>query len=383
MASFRAPIGANRSRRPQASSAAETHCGLRRKVNQDAFLDRPSMDLWAVADGVGGLSDGERASLAVIAALELAEPSERLVDDIADRLFMTNRDLRLEAVVEGKVAIASTVVVLVADHAKRHFTCLWVGDSRLYRLRAGVLAQITRDHTPLQEMGDTQRITPSDRKLTDAISRAVGSEDTLNVERIEGSIKPGDIFLLCTDGLSKPVAPESIRELLSSGKAALSARYLIDAALAAGGPDNVTAIVVTFPKEARTAKGMWRRLRYAARPKPAKAYSSPLWLGVYLLVFLSFAATLVPLLQISAAPPTGGLVLLDEDRAYRWSQIAIAVNGLFVMVAALADTGRSSALFLLKLVIMTLLALLLLGATGPIRSTLESATNEPVQNYDW
>jgi hypothetical protein len=75
--------------------------------------------------------------------------------------------------------------------------------------------------------------------------------------------------------------------------------------------------------------------------------------------------------------------LLDEDRAYRWSQIAIAVNGLFVMVAALADTGRSSALFLLKLVIMTLLALLLLGATGPIRSTLESATNEPVQNYDW
>ncbi len=302
----------------RAISSAATHCGFRRRNNQDAILNRPDMDLWAVADGVGGFGGGETASRIVIEVLERFEPSEDYGDDIAILLATANRELRLQAVVDGTGTIASTVVALVTNRSQQRFTCLWVGDSRLYRLRGRDLLQITKDHTPLQEIGQGARL--SNPKLQNALSRAIGSEEALDVGRVDGAIEPGDIFLLCTDGLSKPVNLRQISSLLSTGTTALAAQYLVDAALAAGGPDNVSAIVVSFPSAARGA-GRWRWTRKSGKQqpllKPKSVRRKVIALCLLVLVALAALATQGPALSLAQVEKA------LSDTAYQWLRAAL------------------------------------------------------------
>ncbi|WP_416067389.1 PP2C family protein-serine/threonine phosphatase [Rhizobium sp. ZK1] len=305
----------------RAASSAATHCGLRRRNNQDAILDRPDIDLWAVADGVGGFGGGEKASRTVIEVLERFEPSEDYGDDIAKLLVTANRELRLQAVVDGTGTIASTVVALVTNRSQQRFTCLWVGDSRLYRLRGRDLLQITEDHTPLQEIGLGAKL--SNPKLQNALSRAIGSEEALDVGRVDGAIEPGDIFLLCTDGLSKPVNARQISLLLSTGTTALAAQDLVDAALAAGGPDNVSVIVVSFPNAARGA-GRWRWTRKIGkkRPflKPKSVRRRVIALCLLVLVALAAIATQRPALSFAQAEKA------LAETAYRWLRAALTTR---------------------------------------------------------
>lgn len=232
-----------------AACEAVSHRGLVRPRNQDMFLVRPKIGLFVVADGMGGLAHGERASQAVIDGLSGSPPASALDAWVAQCLTRVNDDLLWEAEMETAGMMGSTVVALLVGQGR--FTCLWAGDSRAYRLRAGYLEQLTIDHTPIQEMIDAG-VAETDllagdlterASLAHLVTRAVGTERRFVPGRNCGRAELGDVFLLCTDGLTKTVADASIGALLAERDSHGAALRLVTAAIEAGGPDNVTALV--------------------------------------------------------------------------------------------------------------------------------------------
>jgi len=230
------------------TSAGASHRGCHRTDNQDAFLERHDIGLWAVADGMGGLAHGARASQAIVQALTGLKPGAGLADRVGACLAKVNDDLHWDATMtDGGRMMGSTVVILLVTGDR--FLCLWAGDSRLYRWRRGSLLRVTSDHTPIQGLLDAGLVRDEQalRGLDHVVTRAVGTQVGLDLDRIEGVMETGDIYLLCTDGLSKVVDEGAIASLLVSDGPARAVDRLIAAALAAGGPDNVTALVVSEP----------------------------------------------------------------------------------------------------------------------------------------
>src|SRR5437763_1667320 len=128
--------------------------------------------------------------------------------------------------------IVTTVVVLMARGD--HFACLWAGDSRAYLLRDGVLRQMTRDHSLVQELVDAGSLAPEDAEAhpqANIITRAVGSEEPLQLDKVAGTLLPGDVILLCTDGLFKALREPEMAHLLAAGA---GPQELLDTALKAG-----------------------------------------------------------------------------------------------------------------------------------------------------
>jgi protein phosphatase len=230
------------------TSRSDSHPGLVRKVNEDACLDRPDRGLWAVADGMGGHSAGDLASRTVVDALgSVASPSslESLMDDARARLQVANRELRAEVAVRKVDLIGSTVAVLVA--AGGRCGCLWAGDSRIYLYRSGRLRLLTRDHNRLEELRARGLIAAGDapdQPALWAITRAVGVWPALNLEERVVDVHDGDIFLLCSDGLSNEVGDAEIAGALLTGNCEQASGALIELALRRGGRDNVSAVVV-------------------------------------------------------------------------------------------------------------------------------------------
>jgi protein phosphatase/serine/threonine-protein phosphatase Stp1 len=229
-------------------SRTATHPGTRRTLNEDRFVDRPDIGLWAVADGAGGHESGDLAAGIIAENLEKIEPglsgSELLVA-VRQRIAEANAALRVEAERRGPEAmLASTVVALLAREG--HFACLWAGDSRAYLMRDDVLAPLTHDHSVVQELVDGGTITDEEAERhpsAHVITRAVGAGEELELDKVIGELRPGDRFLLCSDGLSKVVSgPELGATLRALGWQA--AASLVEAALAADGSDNVTAVTV-------------------------------------------------------------------------------------------------------------------------------------------
>jgi serine/threonine protein phosphatase PrpC len=233
---------------PSCISASLSHVGKVRRINEDSCLDRPHLGLWAVADGVGGAHAGDRASGLIVEALDkLTAPTTAVgfLGSVRDSLQRVNRLLRLEAETLNGRTIASTIVVLL--FFGQHYACAWAGDSRLYLLRNGRLRQITRDHSEVQELVDAGEITPDEARhhpRGNLITRAVGAHDDLLLEMVQDQLRAGDMFLLCSDGLTKPVGDAEIQQLVDAHTPDDAARALIDAALSGGGPDNVTVVAV-------------------------------------------------------------------------------------------------------------------------------------------
>jgi protein phosphatase len=230
------------------TSASRTHPGRIREVNEDACLEQPATGVWAVADGMGGHTLGEFASgLAVqgLKGLPPAEDLEQRVSAAIGRLREVNRRLRGEAQWRDVPIIGTTIAALVA--AGGHCSCLWAGDSRIYLLRAGDLVQLTRDHNHL-EAACERPIARSDdtiaRPRKNWITRALGAEDTLDIDRATVELMDGDIFLLCTDGLSNEVSEVSIEQALLPGICGVACDALVDMALGREARDNITAVVV-------------------------------------------------------------------------------------------------------------------------------------------
>jgi serine/threonine protein phosphatase PrpC len=223
---------------------AASHAGTVRTVNQDAWLCRPEIGLFAVADGVGGHGQGEIASQRVVAALNLIPtsiPAECRIMAVRDRLQSAHRALLEEGATPAD-ALASTIVVLML-HGD-HFACLWAGDSRAYLLRDGELCRLTNDHSVVQDLITAGAITEAEAAVDPrrhVITRAVGAgEPELPIDKAVGKTIPGDRFLLCSDGLYKMLATDEVAEMLSGpGNVA---RVLLEAALARQARDNVTVV---------------------------------------------------------------------------------------------------------------------------------------------
>ena len=228
---------------------ALTHPGSVRKYNEDAMVCRPDTGLWAVADGAGGHRTGDVASGMIATSLDGIPPAlsaEECLGQVRLRLSAVHVALRERAIREGGHGsmIASTVVVLLIRNG--HFVCLWAGDSRAYLVRNGVMEQITRDHSLVQSLVDAGDLSAAEAERhpqANVITRAVGSDDpTLELDKVTGTLTPGDRFLLCSDGLCKTLDNETMAGLAADRDA--PADRLIAAALAAGARDNLTAVVV-------------------------------------------------------------------------------------------------------------------------------------------
>lgn len=229
------------------TSASRSHPGRVREVNEDACLDQPELGLWAVADGMGGHTLGDFASgLAVQGLMDLPamENLEQRISAATQRLQEVNYRLRAEARRREVPLIGTTIAVLLA--AGGLCSCLWAGDSRIYLYRAGRLRQLTRDHNHL-EAARSRRISSSDDTLelprANLVTRAIGAEDTLHIDRTTVELLDGDIFLLCTDGLSNEVSGLSLEQALLPGICSLACDALINIALETEARDNITALV--------------------------------------------------------------------------------------------------------------------------------------------
>jgi protein phosphatase/serine/threonine-protein phosphatase Stp1 len=232
-------------------SRAATHPGSTGRHNEDAYLNRPDLGLWAVADGAGGHEAGEVASAEVVGQLDGIAPGLSAADKLQEvraRLEAAHARLREKASERGDDIIMATtaVVVLASDD---YFACLWAGDSPAYLLRAGTLTKITRDHSLVQELVEGGVISESEathHPQANIITRAVGADtDALTLDKRTGQLILGDRLLLCSDGLSKTLSTERLAELLAMDGEDCAERVVM-AAVEARATDNVTAVTIDF-----------------------------------------------------------------------------------------------------------------------------------------
>ena len=222
-------------------SAGSTHPGRVRTENQDAYTSRPDIGLWAVADGMGGHSSGQLASKATADALAGIEPCAafpEFVRSVRDTLGEVNRYLvSLSRRAASPTVIGTTVVVLLVRDGLG--VCLWAGDSRLYRLRDGVLEQLTADHSEPSDPGIESLLGSSN-----VITRALGGHDEIDLDQLTFEIRPRDRFLLCSDGLYREIGVDDLLAMLENGDATATVDALQQRVLRGEAADNVTIVVV-------------------------------------------------------------------------------------------------------------------------------------------
>ena len=228
-------------------SWARTHEGRVRDHNEDSYCAKEPQGLWAVADGMGGHEGGEWASAKLVEkidAIELPGDFDQARALVAEAITAANRVILREAQKRRK-RMGSTIVALHVQD--RRYAVLWVGDSRAYLLRGGEFIQLSRDHSQVQEMVDRGIMRPEDavgHPTSHILSRAVGATEEVQVDQVTGEVVPGDVFLLCSDGLHGYVDESDIARLLGRGSPERASEELVELTLRNGAPDNVTVVAV-------------------------------------------------------------------------------------------------------------------------------------------
>ncbi|MCP5160314.1 MAG: serine/threonine-protein phosphatase [Hahellaceae bacterium] len=225
-------------------SFATTHKGHVREKNEDALLANPDLGLWVVADGVGGNVHGEFASqLAVKTVEKKVRQGIPLVDAIDAAHWSVVEAARKNPDLRGM----ATTIVACLFHGNR-FRVAWVGDSRAYLLSNRVMRQLTTDHN---EAGELQRTDDLTEAQADAhpgqhyLTRALGLERAIEIELVDGELEKDDRLLLCSDGLSGEISRNQLYAAMSSSISdQQKLDMLLEAALVAGGSDNVTLAII-------------------------------------------------------------------------------------------------------------------------------------------
>jgi serine/threonine protein phosphatase PrpC len=224
-----------------------TDTGRRRLRNEDAFVCAPP--LFAVADGMGGAQAGELASGVAAAALEELEGGTHGERAVAELIQEANLRVYRRAIEDPEAAgMGTTVTVALVDEQAETVAIGHVGDSRAYLIRDGELAQLTTDHSLVGELERSGRLTAEEARVhpqRSVITRALGTEEDVDVDTQLVEAEPGDVFLICSDGLPSMVRDEDIVELVEAAEhdPERIARSLVEAANRAGGDDNVTVVV--------------------------------------------------------------------------------------------------------------------------------------------
>ena len=224
-----------------ARHGALTDIGLHRKTNEDTFVVRPP--LYAVCDGMGGANAGEVASglAAETLAAEVAGGAPlHAAAEVANAAVYQRAHDNVE-----QTGMGTTLTAFVLEGDTARFA--HIGDSRAYLLRDGELRQVSDDHSLVGEMVRDGRLTEDEAAVhphRSILSRALGTESQARIDEFTEDLLPGDVLLLCSDGLSGPVSADAIRVALTRSDPQAAAERLILEARRQGGPDNITAVVV-------------------------------------------------------------------------------------------------------------------------------------------
>jgi serine/threonine protein phosphatase PrpC len=237
------------------SAAAATDRGRKRPSNEDAFAYSVEHGVYLVCDGMGGAAAGEIASsLAVDETLkhlsrriDSGAPSEDLAQVAEEAVGIANDAIYKRAERNYKLSgMGTTLVGLIVD--ERRVLVFNVGDSRCYLLRKKRIQQLTMDHSLVEEQVRLGRMTRSEAlrsPLKNVITRALGTQTRVTPDVFEHEAEPGDLFLLCSDGLTRELSDSQIESLLSSDLTlAVLCTKLVEAAVNAGGHDNITCLLV-------------------------------------------------------------------------------------------------------------------------------------------
>lgn len=227
--------------------------GLKRHVNEDSILCRPPSD-FVVADGMGGHVAGEIASYIFTSTVNhlLSEQAGPLDQDGLRQLVIQGNHAILNSISQHpeQKGMGTTATMLHLDG--KHGVWAHVGDSRLYCVRHGVMRQLTRDHTYVNDLVDRGSITPLEAEnhpSRNMLMRAVGVEEFVQVDTGEFQLEHGDIYLLCSDGLTNMVTEPAIQTVLEATDCPNKANSLVQCAKAGGGRDNISVIVVEYYEE--------------------------------------------------------------------------------------------------------------------------------------
>ncbi|HSS04183.1 MAG TPA: Stp1/IreP family PP2C-type Ser/Thr phosphatase [Solirubrobacterales bacterium] len=225
--------------------AFRTDTGRQRSENEDSLFVRAP--IFVVADGMGGAQAGEVASKTAADAFDRDLPDVPPERFLRETIEAANRRIHeLARADPSKAGMGTTITAAIVDAQKEEVGIGHVGDSRAYRLRRGKLERLTRDHSLVEEMRRKGQITDAqaeDHPQRSIITRALGPEPEVEVDLQTVPASPGDVFLLCSDGLTTMVDEERIAAVLATaGSMADAVRTLIDEANGAGGRDNITAM---------------------------------------------------------------------------------------------------------------------------------------------
>lgn len=250
---------------------ASTSVGRVRTRNEDAFLLRPEQGLFVIADGMGGHQRGDVAARMCVEAID-EWFGDRIDSQLRNRLFgLVRGALGLRSRVETDLLAAieyanrciydlgrsssthqgmGTTLVAGLFHGTQLFV-VWSGDSRLYRFRAGRLRLVSRDHSLLNEYIRLRMVRPSEARAfphRNVITKALGLKPHSEIEFVRRRVMPGDVYVLCSDGLNDMIEDARIADVVGGpGTLAQRCDLLVQAALDAGGADNVTVLMVGVP----------------------------------------------------------------------------------------------------------------------------------------
>jgi serine/threonine protein phosphatase PrpC len=245
-------------------ATALSHPGRKRRRNEDAWVCQPP--IFAVADGMGGARGGEIASRLAAAALREDETGTTGEDRVIGLIQEANRRVYERSSEDSDASGMGTTVTLalVEDGA---VTIGHVGDSRAYLIRERELEQLTDDHSLVAELVRSGRLSPEEAEShpqRSVITRALGTDPDVDVDTLSVEAKPGDLFLICSDGLTSMVGDEVILDIVERNRGNLeaAAKELVNTANRSGGEDNITVVFFEIAEEGS-------RVLEETRPMPA------------------------------------------------------------------------------------------------------------------
>ncbi|MEO0463957.1 MAG: protein phosphatase 2C domain-containing protein [Pseudomonadota bacterium] len=234
------------SKRERMMSVGQTHPGLVRDRNEDSFFADAPNCFWVVADGMGGHSGGDQASEAITQLMRITQLPSAFVPSshtLSDAIYSANQAIWERSQELGE-QMGSTIVTLYVREGR--YAIMWVGDSRAYLLRRGELARLSRDHSQVQAMVDAGTLSEEEAEehpMAHVLSRALGVAPQVDIDATAGSVRPGDVFLLCSDGLTGLVSDAEISDIVNSTTIDDAVEELLELVMERGAPDNVTIVL--------------------------------------------------------------------------------------------------------------------------------------------